>query len=158
MEEFGFDKLPEVVRQLFQKVENLKKLILNLQPDTTDQNKPLNVRETAEYLDITVPALYPLVNRTEIPVNKPGKRLYFDKNELCARIEAGRKKTNFELQAEANRYLKSRRYLKVSQIPTPLNNAKAGKSKSVGYRKLRYPTLCLNFRLGRLNLLRCHKL
>jgi len=110
MEEFGFDRLPEVVRQLFEKVENLEKLILSLRPDTTDQGKPLNVREAAEYLDITVAALYSLVSRTEIPVNKPGKRLYFNKSELRAWIDAGRKKTNFELQAEANQYLKSRRY------------------------------------------------
>lgn len=110
MEEFGFDKLPEVVRQLFEKVENLERLILNLQPDNGGQDKPLNVREAAEYLDITVAALYSLVSRTEIPVNKPGKRLYFEKNQLRAWIEAGRKKTNFELQAEASRYLKSKRY------------------------------------------------
>ena len=95
MEEFGFDKLPEVARLLFEKVENLERLILNLKPHTTDQNKPLNVREAAEYLDLIVAALYSLVSRTEIPVNKPGKRLYFDKNELRAWIEAGRKKKQF---------------------------------------------------------------
>src|SRR3978361_1312454 len=109
MEEFGFDKLPEFIRQLFEKVENLERLILNLQPDKEKQDKPLNVREAAEYLDITVAALYSLVSRTEIPVNKPGKRLYFDKNELRAWIEAGRKRTNFEIQVEANKYLKSKR-------------------------------------------------
>jgi excisionase family DNA binding protein len=101
MEPFGFDKLPEVVRQLIEKVEGIEILIQNLQPQKEDQQKMLNIREAAAFLNITVAALYSLVSRKDIPVNKPGKRLYFDKSELNEWIKSGKRKTTATIEQEA---------------------------------------------------------
>lgn len=101
MEPFGFDQLPEAIRTLIEKVDGLEKLLKNLQPQNEDCHKMLNIQEAAAFLNITVPALYSLVSRKDIPVNKPGKRLYFDQNELTEWIKSGKKKTSFEIEREA---------------------------------------------------------
>jgi excisionase family DNA binding protein len=101
MEPFGFDQLPEAVRKLIEKVDGLETLILNLQPQNEDQHKMLNIQEAAAYLNMTVAALYSLVSRRDIPVNKPGKRLYFDKNELNEWIRSGKKKTAVAIEKES---------------------------------------------------------
>jgi len=101
MEPFGFDKLPEVVRQLVEKVEGLETLILNLHAQNEDQHKMLNIQEAAAYLNMTVAALYSLVSRRDIPVNKPGKRLYFDKNELNEWIRSGKRNTAATIEQQA---------------------------------------------------------
>ena len=76
-------------------------LLLNLQPQDEAEQKMLNIQEAAAFLNITVAALYSLVSRKDIPVNKPGKRLYFDKNELNEWIRSGKKKTAIAIEQEA---------------------------------------------------------
>lgn len=107
MEPFGFDKLPEVVRQLFEKVERIETMLQNLQFEEKGDSQLLNVTEAADYLKISTGALYTKVSRKEIPVSKPGKRLYFNKNELKEWIQQGRKKTLEEISREnKQRYFK----------------------------------------------------
>jgi excisionase family DNA binding protein len=101
MEPFGFDQLPEAVRKLIEKVDRLETLIVNLQPKNEDQDKMINIQEAAAFLNMSVAALYSLVSRKDIPVNKPGKRLYFNKNELNEWIRSGRKKTAATIEQEA---------------------------------------------------------
>jgi excisionase family DNA binding protein len=109
MEEFGFDKLPEVVRQIFEKVEHIEKLLFKLQYEQAAKEKFLTVKEAAAYLQITVAALYSLVSRRQIPVNKPGKRLYFLNTDLDEWIKAGKLKTAEEIVKDAQQYLISRK-------------------------------------------------
>lgn len=106
MEPFNFDKLPEVVRQLFEKVENLEILLQKIQPQNEAEHEFLNIQEAAEFLKITVPALYTKVSRKEIPVSKPGKRLYFKRSELEEWINLGRRKTATELTAASKTHQK----------------------------------------------------
>ena len=50
----------------------------------------LNARSAAEYLDLSLPALYTLVHRGRIPVQRIGRRLRFDVEQLDIWIqEAG---------------------------------------------------------------------
>jgi len=39
MQPFGFDKLPEVVRQLFEKVERIEKMLEDFQPKESQQKR-----------------------------------------------------------------------------------------------------------------------
>ncbi|MCR8556475.1 helix-turn-helix domain-containing protein [Mucilaginibacter sp. BJC16-A38] len=55
---------------------------------------------------MTVTALYSLVSRKQIPVNKPGKRLYFLNTELDEWIKAGRMKTTEEIIKQAAKFRK----------------------------------------------------
>jgi hypothetical protein len=52
--------------------------------------------------------MYSKVSKGELPVMKRSKRLYFSRTELLAYLKSGRKKTNTEIEAEADAYLKKR--------------------------------------------------
>lgn len=67
--------------------------------------KLLTVKEAATFLNLTVPTIYSKVSRGELPCMKRGKRLYFSSKELMDYIKKGRKKTNKELEQEAQAYL-----------------------------------------------------
>lgn len=77
---------------------------------TTDQPEQLlTIQAAAEFLSLTVPTIYSKVSRNEIPYMKPGgKRLYFSKTELLEYVNAGRKKSNAEIEQEAEAYLKKK--------------------------------------------------
>lgn len=108
--EITFEKLPQAVTELFDKLDRIERLILSqpapLEPDT---DKLLTIQEAAAIIHLAVPTVYGLVQRKEIPVAKRGKRLYFSKQELTSWILAGRKKTISEIQAEENEYVPVRK-------------------------------------------------
>ena len=101
MEPFNFNELPEVIRRLFEKVEDIERMVTNLQPNVTDENELLDVKEAAHFLKISVASLYTKVSRKEIPVSKPGKRLYFNRAELREWIDLAKKKTARQITLEA---------------------------------------------------------
>jgi excisionase family DNA binding protein len=109
MEEFGFDKLPEVIQQLFEKVERIETMLSETLLQKTSDDKFLVVQDAAEYLNITVAALYSMASRRQIPVNKPGKRLYFSKTDLDEWIKAGKLKTTDEIARETETKYRSQR-------------------------------------------------
>jgi len=88
------------------KLDSLEKLLLQKSGEAIPApDKLLNIKQAAEMLSLSVPTIYGLVHRAEIPVSKRGKRLYFSKAELTQWIKDGRKKTNTEIAAEAAQYL-----------------------------------------------------
>ena len=107
--EITFEKLPQAVTQLFDKLENLERLILsqNNAPQP-EEDKILTIREAAEILHLTVPTVYGLVQPSEVPVCERGKRLYFYEQELVSWIMSGRKKTIVEIDEETDQFIQSR--------------------------------------------------
>lgn len=75
--------------------------------------KLLTIQEAADFLNLSVPTMYSKVSKGELPVMKRGKRLYFSRTELLDYLKEGRKRSNADIEAEANSYL--------------LNNQKGGK-------------------------------
>ncbi|MEJ2884174.1 helix-turn-helix domain-containing protein [Pedobacter sp. GR22-6] len=106
MEPFSFDKLPEVVRRLFEKVEHIEEMLIELQPKAPQENELLTIQEAAEFLKVTVAALYTKVSRQEIPVSKSGKRLYFNKTDLKKWIIASKRKKIEEIRKDAEERMK----------------------------------------------------
>lgn len=105
MEQITFEQLPTAFTNLFNKVENIERLL-----KTKDEPQPLTdelltIQQAADLLKLSVPTIYGLVSKAELPVSKRGKRLYFSKQELTEWIKAGRKKTQAEIHAEARNYL-----------------------------------------------------
>lgn len=46
MESFNFDQLREVIRRLYEKVEHLEELLMNLSPTATDDNSQvMNIQD-----------------------------------------------------------------------------------------------------------------
>jgi excisionase family DNA binding protein len=86
---------------------SLRKILSN---QRTEQPQPetdqlLTIQQVADFLSLSVPTIYGLVSKAEIPCMKRGKRLYFSKDEIKNWIKAGRKKTLAELDSEADDYL-----------------------------------------------------
>lgn len=82
-----FDKLPELVGRILEKVEILEKLLIEKTLNCEEQEEMLSIKEAANFLELSVPRLYSKVCRREIPVHKPGKRLCFQKSELLPCIK-----------------------------------------------------------------------
>ena len=108
MNEFlTFDKLPEAVIMLTKEISELKRLVLEKQEQAPQEQTEqlLTIQEAAEFLSLTVPTMYSKVSKGELPVMKRGKRLYFSRTELMEYIKEGRKKSNAEIEQEAEAYL-----------------------------------------------------
>ena len=75
------------------------------QPQPPERQQPLpdlmNVKMIAEFLHLSVPTIYGLTHRREIPFYKRGQRLLFRRDELEKWIAGGRRMTVDEIKAEA---------------------------------------------------------
>ena len=107
METLTFEKLPEAVTMLTKEVSELKRLIIEKQeqPIPKPTERLLTIQETAELLSLKVSTMYSKVSKGELPVMKRGKRLYFSSTEILEYIKVGRKKSNAEIEQEAEKYL-----------------------------------------------------
>ena len=110
METITFNDLPKAFTNLQETVNNIQRLLLSKSIeqaiDTPDQL--LTVHEAAEFLSLAVPTVYSMVSKSELPVMKRSKRLYFSRIELMDYLKAGRKKTLAETAIEADTYIKSK--------------------------------------------------
>jgi len=107
MTDFTFEQLPKAVSQLYEKLNNIERLLTekgNIHHSESDQL--LTIKEAAQVLHLSVPTIYGYVSRNEIPFSKKGKRLYFSKSELIEWIKKGRKKTLAELEASVSESLR----------------------------------------------------
>jgi excisionase family DNA binding protein len=103
----SFNDLPEAVAELTKKVDELYKIITNVQPqEPVDQF--LTVKETAMFLHLSVPTIYSKAARRELPFMKRSKRLYFAKSDLEDYLKDGRVKTVREIEEEADQFLSSK--------------------------------------------------
>lgn len=66
-----------------------------------DQDEILNVRQASEFLGLAVPTIYSLTSNRILPHSKRGKKLYFNKSELLAWVQSGKRKTTSDLKLEA---------------------------------------------------------
>jgi len=122
MPNLTFDQLPEAVSQLLSSVHRIEHLLLENQVEGGKDGELLNVKEASSFLNLSVSTIYTKVCRGEIPALKPGRRLYFDKNELIDWIKSCRKKSNEELAAEAKR--------NIAHVNTPYQRMRKAYRKS----------------------------
>ena len=80
------------------KLNNIETLLLDLKHKPKEQSEQpetdelLTVQDTAEFLRLSVPTVYALISKGELPVMKRSKRCYFSKVELINYLKQGRKK------------------------------------------------------------------
>jgi excisionase family DNA binding protein len=89
---------------------SVRKVLKETPPQTvepTDQTEQLlTIDEVSALLHLTKPTVYSKVSKNELPgVCKQGKRLYFDRQTIIDWIKQGRKKSNAEIEQEAEAYL-----------------------------------------------------
>jgi predicted DNA-binding transcriptional regulator AlpA len=109
MTEFTFNELPKAVTQLYDKLTNIERILLeksNVPQPQSDRWFDLN--ELVEYdpEKRTKPTFYGYVGDESIPFHKRGKKLIFLKSEIDAWLRAGRRRTFSETASEAVEYLK----------------------------------------------------
>ena len=108
-----FDQLPEYVRELGRKVDELATLLTghpaNAPAPTADAPDLLTIKQASDLINLAVPTIYGLVGRREIPFIKRehSKKLVFSRRELEAWVREGRKKTVAECADEVRADLKS---------------------------------------------------
>jgi excisionase family DNA binding protein len=69
----------------------------------------LTVQDAAKFLSLSVPTVYGLISKGELPVMKRSKRCYFSRVELFDYLKQGRRKTLAETAIEAERYCKTKK-------------------------------------------------
>ena len=93
------------------RLSNIESLLLDFKHNPKDQSEIseadelLTVQDTAKFLTLSVPTVYGLISKGELPVMKRSKRCYFSKIELINYLKQGRKKTLAETASEADAYL-----------------------------------------------------
>jgi excisionase family DNA binding protein len=107
--ETTFETLPKVVGEIITRLDSIEMLLQKNSANQDELPTFLSVAEAANFLSLSVPTIYGLVQRADIPVNKKGKRLYFSKPELIEWVKSGRKKTNLEVSQEPLLPLKRKR-------------------------------------------------
>ena len=103
------EQLSNLIQSSVRKV--LKETPTNPVETTTPQDQLLTIQEAADFLSLTVATLYSKVSKSEIPVMKRSKRLYFSRTELLDYLKQGRKKTTTEIDTEAVQYLLNKKRL-----------------------------------------------
>jgi excisionase family DNA binding protein len=78
--------------------------------ETPKESKPetdelLTVQDAATFLHLSVPTVYGLISKGDLPVMKRSKRCYFSKIELINYLKEGRKKTNAEIDEAAQNFV-----------------------------------------------------
>jgi excisionase family DNA binding protein len=107
MDSLTFESLPKAVSQLCEDMAIIKQHLLQEkeEPKQPAQDELLTIQQTAELLNLSVPTIYGLVHRRAIPVMKRTKRLYFSRQSIMDYIKSGRRKSIFEITAEAESHL-----------------------------------------------------
>lgn len=96
------------------RLSNIENLLLDLKHSTkeivpqSEQDELLTVQAAADFLSLSVPTIYGLISKGELPVMKRSKRCYFSKIELINYLKEGRKKTLSETEKTADDYLKKK--------------------------------------------------
>ncbi len=85
---------------------NILNAVAKSQSTNEQPEQLLTVQEAATLLHLTVPTLYSKHSKGQLPgVCKRGKRLYFSRTSLIEWVKQGVKKSNAEIEAEAEEYL-----------------------------------------------------
>jgi excisionase family DNA binding protein len=97
------------------RLNNIETLLLDIKHNPKEQGQQaetdelLTVQDAAKFLSLSVPTVYGLISKSELPVMKRSKRCYFSKVELIDYLKQGRRKTLAETAIEAERYCKTKK-------------------------------------------------
>lgn len=81
--------------------------LITMPSSQANDDELLTVKDAAKFLSLSVPTIYGLISKGELPVMKRSKRCYFSKVDLMQYLKDGRKKTITEIKLAANKYTKN---------------------------------------------------
>jgi excisionase family DNA binding protein len=105
---YTFEQLPQAVNELHDKLTKIEQLLTEQKHGSENAiDELLTVQQAAELLSLSVPTIYGLISKGEIPVMKRSKRCYFSKTEILEYLKEGRKSTISEVKAKAGKQRKT---------------------------------------------------
>lgn len=112
-ETLTLENVPKAVAHLLNEVGEMKRLLQQKTeaPNETDQWFDLDGLETYLPEKLARATLYGKLSNGEIPGHKRGKKWYFLKSEIDNYLKQGRRKTLAETEAEADKYLRTKKGL-----------------------------------------------
>lgn len=113
MSQFTFNDLPDVVATLVEEIRGLKSLVesgqKNAKADNTNPWMTLKEFQQFHPEHPAAPTIYGRVRVGLVPYYKKGKKLIFKRQEIEDWLNAGRQKTDIEMETEAINYINHRR-------------------------------------------------
>ena len=109
--EMNFNNLPAMVGQLFETLSAMQielssvYRLLEERKEFQKSDKLIGVKEAAEFLGLSTATIYSKTSRGELPTMKRGKKLYFSTDALTEYVKQGTRKSNQQIEQEANDYL-----------------------------------------------------
>lgn len=97
------------------RLTNIENLLIDLKhnpggaPPLPDPDEFLTVSEAATFLKLSVPTVYTLISKGQLPVMKRSQRCYFLKLDLVNYLKSGRKKSTAEISAAADDYINDKK-------------------------------------------------
>lgn len=83
MQQPTFEQIPTFLLGIGEMLNSIEeKLLLIQNRNLTECEKPINVDEAAEFLDLEKPTIYAMVQSNSMPFHKPFRKLFFFKSEL----------------------------------------------------------------------------
>lgn len=110
-EQITFEKLPEAMEYLINKIERLETLLSATKSELPESDKWFNLQELCSYLP-DKPArqtVYGWIGQKLIPYHKKGKKLQFLKSEIDAWLIGDKHKSVAELQADAAAFIANKK-------------------------------------------------
>lgn len=113
MSNYTFEELPAVVATLVDEIRGLKTLVESGQKNAkADNANPwMTLKEFQQFHPEhpAAPTIYGWVRCGLVPYYKKGKKLIFKRQEIEDWLNAGRQKTDIEMETEAINYINHRR-------------------------------------------------
>ena len=98
--------------EILDRLRKLEKMIIVLHEeksnDANEENSSelMTAKQTAKFLDLTIPTIYSKTCRNELPFIKKDKRIYFLRSELLNYLKSDKLKNTKELSSNAHKLLK----------------------------------------------------
>lgn len=107
MEKLTFDQLPQAVALLLEKVSRIEQMLSGLPVEHQGEYRPmLTTAQAAEYMGISMSALYKLTSSKRLPIYKPsGKKVYLKREEIDDYLAKCRISSQEEIEKEALDYV-----------------------------------------------------
>ncbi len=98
--------------EILQRLKKLESMIMILHSDKTNvvsednSSELMTAKQTAKFLDLTLPTIYSMTCRKELPYIKKAKRIYFLRSELLSYLKSNESKSAEKLSINVHNLLK----------------------------------------------------
>jgi excisionase family DNA binding protein len=99
--------MKNILEIILEKLDRIEKAIdkLNSGGPIAQLNDPMNIKELAAYLKMSLSAIYKFTSTDTIPHYKNGKRLFFKREEINEWIFTTKINTAYDIEREATEYI-----------------------------------------------------